>query len=416
MSFGKDGKGITWLSGVKDLDGALNFQDWIKSGAGDNDESPGTNKSNKIDLNQDYEKILDGIIAPYRLSSHDKCGPAWNWTISLTQNRISSLMSVDIVITSDTSKWTRCPVLEMCDSSGISEGGAGKLDLRQSASVDKKGNADNSGTIGMGWFPGYAINIENGHRLNMAFGENSSLISNHGRDMKWNPTSNDFNTKIDTFKITDVLFGGMHSIFVFQDGKDVPLYDKGEFVRTKLMANNINEKTKAIKDIEWVFAYPLANEVFGYIPSDITIQLRVAKPYTSFGNTEPLPEFTFNTADIKAVTSDANAAKFALNKINIVPNPYYGYSAYEQRQLDRIVKIVNLPDKCKIRIFALNGTIVKTIHKDDKSTTNVEWNLDNDSGIPIASGLYIVHVEVEGVGEKILKWFGVMRQTDLSTF
>jgi len=80
------------------------------------------------------------------------------------------------------------------------------------------------------------------------------------------------------------------------------------------------------------------------------------------------------------------------------------------------VKIVNLPDKCKIRIYTLNGTLVKTFHKDDRTTSDVVWNLDNDAGVPIASGMYIVHVEVDGVGEKILKWFGVMRETDLSTF
>ena len=33
-----------------------------------------------------------------------------------------------------------------------------------------------------------------------------------------------------------------------------------------------------------------------------------------------------------------------------------------------------------------------------------------------ASGMYIIHVEVEGVGEKVLKWFGVMRPVDLDTF
>ncbi len=337
-------------------------------------------------------------------------------------------MSVDIVITSDTSKWTRCPVLETCDDATLSQGGAGKLDLRKSSSVDKNGNPDNSGTTGMGWFPGYAINIENGHRLNMAFGENSYQMANHGRDMLWNPTNNDFNTKIDTFKTTDAVFGGMHSIFIFQDAKDVPPYDKGEYIRTQLSSNNLNSKTKVIKDLQWVFPYPLVNEVlvkevlvsnqvYKYVfPSDAIIKLRVAKPYSTITTGSPLPEFSFNTADIKAVTGDKNSAKFALDKINIVPNPYYGYDGYEQRQLDRIVKIVNLPDKCKIRIFTLNGTLVKTIQKDDKGSTNVEWNIDNDAGIPIASGLYIVHVEVDGVGEKILKWFGVMRQTDLSTF
>ena len=32
-------------------------------------------------------------------------------------------------------------------------------------SVDKDGNPDGTGT-GMGWFPGYAVNLETGERLN----------------------------------------------------------------------------------------------------------------------------------------------------------------------------------------------------------------------------------------------------------
>ena len=34
----------------------------------------------------------------------------------------------------------------------------------------------------------------------------------------------------------------------------------------------------------------------------------------------------------------------------------------------------------------------------------------------IAGGVYIIHVDVPGIGEKVLKWFGVMRPIDLDTF
>ena len=41
----------------------------------------------------------------------------------------------------------------------------------------------------MGWFPGYAINIETGERLNIMFSENSADTANNGDDMLFNPTS-----------------------------------------------------------------------------------------------------------------------------------------------------------------------------------------------------------------------------------
>ena len=40
----------------------------------------------------------------------------------------------------------------------------------------------------LGWFPGYAIDIETGERLNIIFSEDSWQTSENGSDMKWNPT------------------------------------------------------------------------------------------------------------------------------------------------------------------------------------------------------------------------------------
>ena len=47
------------------------------------------------------------------------------------------------------------------------------------------------------------------------------------------------------------------------------------------------------------------------------------------------------------------------------------------------------------------------------------WDLKNNFGIPIASGLYIIHVATEIDGEKrekVIKWFGTLRPIDLDTF
>ena len=40
----------------------------------------------------------------------------------------------------------------------------------------------------MGWFPGYAIDLTTGERLNMAYGEDSWLGNHGGNDMIWNPS------------------------------------------------------------------------------------------------------------------------------------------------------------------------------------------------------------------------------------
>ena len=63
------------------------------------------------------------------------------------------------------------------------------------------------------------------------------------------------------------------------------------------------------------------------------------------------PVYEFNTTDLVSEIKNNEQAKSALDLINVVPNPYYGYSEYETSQLDNRVKITNLPNSATIRIF-----------------------------------------------------------------
>jgi hypothetical protein len=126
---------------------------------------------------------------------------------------------------------------------------------------------------------------------------------------------------------------------------------------------------------------------------------------------------------------NSEVAASALDLIRVVPNPYYAYSAYEKSQLDNRVKITNLPPQCTVTIYAPDGTVVRKFQRDvaaDVSKgasleetnldTSLEWDLKNNKNIPVASGIYIIHVNAPGIGEKVVKWFGVMRPIDLDTF
>ena len=44
----------------------------------------------------------------------------------------------------------------------------------------------------------------------------------------------------------------------------------------------------------------------------------------------------------------------------------------------------------------------------------LEWDLKNSKGIPVASGVYLIHIDAPGIGERMIKWFGVQRQFDPS--
>jgi hypothetical protein len=143
------------------------------------------------------------------------------------------------------------------------------------------------------------------------------------------------------------------------------------------------------------------------------------------------PLYRFSTAGYQPVQNDYSNASAALNLINVVPNPYYSHSGYEINQLDNRIKIVNLPPKCEISIFTQNGTLVRRIKRDVPSDntpgtvvnpksinteTSVDWDLKNMKGIPVASGIYLIHINAGSLGEKTIKWFGMLRPIDLDTF
>jgi hypothetical protein len=124
--------------------------------------------------------------------------------------------------------------------------------------------------------------------------------------------------------------------------------------------------------------------------------------------------YNFETKGVATNTNDVVKAETDLDLINVVPNPYRAYSDYETDQLDNRVKIVNLPQRCEVTIYSTNGSIIRQYNKDE-TKTYIDWDLKNFAGIPIAGGVYIIHVKSDQ-GEKIIKWFGSLRPVDLNAF
>ena len=117
----------------------------------------------------------------------------------------------------------------------------------------------------------------------------------------------------------------------------------------------------------------------------------------------------------------------ALDMINVVPNPYYGFSDYDSNNFNNTIKITNLPAKCVVTIYSLDGKFIRSFNRDEQYMTpsgsnrglqsaqynpDIEWDLKNSQNIPVAGGVYLIHVEAEGLGERVIKWFGTNRQFD----
>ncbi|MES2763342.1 MAG: hypothetical protein V4677_14105 [Bacteroidota bacterium] len=564
--------GQNWLAGVQDRDASQpDGFNWIRSGNYKNETDPSLNDyetnngsgtgpgpllANTIfaDEKQYFEEAFGGTWAPYALTASTKPsvpaapgypGTAGNAGTLLNTFDLRTLASVDIVFTKDKSKWTRCLVLEENDEPSSIPSKANKLEPKRRKCVDKQGiglgePGCNTGEAsvdsipgvpfqtGLGWFPGYAVNLETGERLNIAFGEDSYQPHNNGDDMMWNPNH------VVSEQTYRYAFGGRHYIYVFGNNRSETKYAKAPTGATAFVPAAIDGKligagnysdfanlaymykwgyngsistVNAIKnsgtvaltniwtDAMWVNIPVTVDARYNFkrpedMPGDAKVSLRVKKAYrpslaahatvapsvfTQSGyvnttnalniNLTPAiqPNFLFSatnsnsyttsskdtvsgsannnfnlyrfsTEDVFTELNNADKHKSALDIINIVPNPYYAYSTYEQNRIDSRVRITNLPNKCKIKIFTLNGTLVRTFDRDVSGQEDItetkqgsdfihskrlpfqDWDMKNQSGIPVASGLYIVHIDVPGVGEKILKWFGVMRPLDLQSY
>jgi flagellar hook assembly protein FlgD len=61
-----------------------------------------------------------------------------------------------------------------------------------------------------------------------------------------------------------------------------------------------------------------------------------------------------------------------------------------------------LPSKVTIKIFNLNGELVKQIEKNDNATT-IDWSLTNSSNIRISAGIYLATVTLANGKSKVIK-------------
>jgi hypothetical protein len=461
-----------------------------------------------LDPFQALTNIGEGFFFPFLLGDFRNratnpvggyISPNWKPNGGLVSNTapdfLPLLRNIDIVFTSDKSKWSRCVIIEMrtpeyntfptpTGETAKAEGNRLHMQARAAKSVGKEAGADgmpmpdgdtwekvnSSGTVtdsgdreGMGWFPGYAVDVETGERLNVFFGENSAydesngsldrytgvqlddngspVIRPTGRDMMFNPTSQPYLDFLGadenaTPTIFDFVSGGQHWIYV--DGQK---YDRCENLHSRLdpeRQSNQFSPVSGLKRVQWsglpllprgVSMLSYAN---GLIPNDMIMKVRVDNPYqvkVGTGEFNGYPTYRFSLEGVEADELTDATIESALDQIAVVPNPYYAYSEYETQRNNSLVKITNLPAKCIVTIYSLDGKFIRRYNRDENPTDprgsgipsnqilpDVEWDLKNNKGISISSGVYLIHVDATAIGwgERTIKWFGINNKFDSS--
>ena len=102
-------------------------------------------------------------------------------------------------------------------------------------------------------------------------------------------------------------------------------------------------------------------------------------------------------------------------QVRPVPNPYYAHSTYELTQFARRIRFLNVPPQATIRIYNLAGQLIRTLEKNDPSTSVLEWDVHTENGLPVGSGVYVYHVKTPG-GETIGRLVVLMEKERLNNF
>jgi len=132
--------------------------------------------------------------------------------------------------------------------------------------------------------------------------------------------------------------------------------------------------------------------------------------------------FTFTTSPGGELSAEEKKALF--ERVNVFPNPLFAFNpgtSYNNDNPDEpFVTFSNLPQNIDIRIFTLSGSLIRTLRTQDKmggpASPYLRWNLLNEEGLRVASGMYIAIVNSPEFGEKILKFAIIMPQKQIQRF
>ena len=115
-------------------------------------------------------------------------------------------------------------------------------------------------------------------------------------------------------------------------------------------------------------------------------------------------EFTITAPKVES-TNIADDVKM----VNVFPNPYMGYHDLEGTDsvlpLPKYVTFNHLPTTGDVtfRVFNMAGTMVANFKK-TTTTQYQKWDMRNSNNFPLASGVYIIHIDMGTHGTKVLKF------------
>lgn len=258
----------------------------------------------------------------------------------------------------------------------------------------------------------YAINNDGSEtQLALGFIENAFPGDAGFPDGKWNP-----GTDIEETKEYLIVFDASYSDDPFTNivytGTETKVADIAHGYTPRSDDPEFNDSLRTIARSSWFNAM----YVIGF---ETSYDLPELNP-TGILRIEPSQVLTPSDKYIFRVRNERHLEEKIdqFEKVNVFPNPLFGYNSasghFGNRPDEPFVTFTHLPIEATIKIYTLSGNLVKTIQKNDLSPM-IRWDLKNEYGRRIGSGLYIALIENKELGKKILKFSVIMPQKQIQT-
>jgi hypothetical protein len=163
------------------------------------------------------------------------------------------------------------------------------------------------------------------------------------------------------------------------------------------------------------FSGPLIPEAYEYSDSPLMNGFYYSYSVTAYDSSGAESGIAVLSANLNTVELRPHfVANTNLNAIKVVPNPYVISAQWERERLGNIsdgepirdLAFINLPAQCTIKIFTIDGDLLKTLYHND-GTGTAYWDIRTDYNKLVATGVYFYHVASPG-GEKLGK-FAIIR-------
>ncbi len=187
-------------------------------------------------------------------------------------------------------------------------------------------------------------------------------------------------------------------VYVYSLGDTIPV--DSMLMEPEPISYNFGMPPDTVIDGETYYYYVLENLLPGDDKYIVVTSFDYGQPSKNLGPLE-----SSKTKYSKWFVTAGTSAK--QKEVIVVPNPYrvdHDYSDFweksftgEWSEYSRKLRFFNLPARCVVRIFTLDGDLVQTLHHDDAVAGEMvgaeDWNLISRNDQAISSGIYIFSVE-----------------------